>query len=74
MLLPGKMANRMSMIIRKGTKYYPIILENKGAYVFGTLCAVQIVVLKEKCNGSGKDSKRLSIMIKGRKLYQMKSH
>lgn len=37
----------MSTIIRKGTKYYPIILENKGAYVFGTLCAVQIVFLKK---------------------------
>ena len=68
------MANKMSTIIRKGTKYYPIILENKGAYVFGTLCAVQIVILKEKCNGSGEDSKKLSIMIKGMKLYPMKSH
>jgi len=67
------MANKMSTIIRKGTKYYPIILENKGAYVFGTLCAVQIVIL-EKCNGSGEDSKKLSIMIKGMKLYPMKSH
>ena len=68
------MASKMSTIIRKGTKYYPIILENKGAYVFGTLCAVQIVILKEKCNGSGEDSKKLSIMIKGIKLYPMKSH
>lgn len=41
------MANKMSTIIRKGTKYYPIILENKGTYVFGTLCAVQIVFLKK---------------------------
>lgn len=47
----------MSTVIRKGTKYYPVILENKGAYRFGTLCAAQIVILKEKCNGSGEDSK-----------------
>lgn len=54
MLLPGKMANKMSTIIRKGTKYDPIILKSKGAYALGTLCAVQTVVLK-KCKGSGED-------------------
>lgn len=73
MLLPRKMANKMSTIMRKGTKYYPTILENKGASAFGTLCAVQIVALEEKCNGSGEDSKTLSIVIKGMRLYLMRS-
>lgn len=55
---PRKKANKMSTVIRKGTKYYSMILDNKSASAFSTLCAV-------KYNPSGEDSQRLSIVIKG---------
>lgn len=45
----------MSTTIRKATKYYPLILENKGPSEFGRLCAVRIVALEEKCNSPGED-------------------
>ena len=39
----------MSTIIRKGTKYYLVILDNKGAWItYGTLCAVKIVALENE--------------------------
>lgn len=40
MLLFRKMVNKMLIIMRKGIKYYFIILENKGVFVFGILCVV----------------------------------
>lgn len=49
MLLSKKVANQLSTAIRKDTKYYPMILENRDPSALGTLlvCAVQIVALEE---------------------------
>jgi hypothetical protein len=46
MLLPRKMANKVSTAITKGTEMW--ILENQSAFALGTLCAVQIISLEEK--------------------------
>lgn len=64
----------MSATIRKGAKHHPRILENEGASTVGMLCEVQVVALEEKCNGAGRDAKRLSIMIRWIKLCPMRSH
>lgn len=70
MLLPRQMANKVSIAIRKGTKYYPKILENQSASVLGTLCALQVISLEGKWDGDGKDTKRLSATIRSMRSDQ----
>lgn len=62
MLLPREMANKMSIVIRKGTKYYPRILENQSAW--NTVCSSNYFTWR-KMRWKWQRHKKLSATIRG---------